>query len=429
MISQASEQGHGVTKIAKRPVFKKPSWVVTQSGGDGSAGDLFRRSAQTYVGLSAEAERERKPRAKKREVARNHTDVSSNHTCKKRRLSGDLEDGGNDEYSQTEGSDYRSGLCADVAACRREEPATLISDMKAHKSFEKSSLANQYEKSVAAVKMKAIRNTSLQPADIVDLEDDSDEHCDEFKTAVAEGKALDSMFESRSEEDGLRDEEFPELARKAREKARRKRLEEVLSQSAGSSLPALVEDSFSSSHLSPVMPSLPPQDPVLHILITSAIEGTQSLIVSRKLSQRLKDVRLAWAERQGFSKEFIETIFLTWRGKRLFDVTSCKSLGIGVNASGQVVLKSDVLGDEEGRLHMEAVTPALFEASKKAKQDAKVVEQTEDGVDETIATLTPKPEPQVRIILKGKGYEDFKLIVKPVSDHQLCCVLTDLSFR
>ncbi|GKZ40163.1 hypothetical protein AbraIFM66950_002731, partial [Aspergillus brasiliensis] len=74
--------------------------------------------------------------------------------------------------------------------------------------------------------------------------------------------------------------------------------------------------------------SLAPKEPIVQILITSRIPNTRPLIVRRKMNQSLKDVRLAWCNRQHFNKEMQDSVFLTWKGKRLFDVTTCRSLGV-----------------------------------------------------------------------------------------------------
>ncbi|KAJ1705604.1 ubiquitin-2 like Rad60 SUMO-like-domain-containing protein [Aspergillus flavus] len=100
-------------------------------------------------------------------------------------------------------------------------------------------------------------------------------------------------------------------------------------------------------------------DPVVQILITSKIESTKPLVVHRKMSQSLRDVRLAWCNCQSIPKEMQSSILLTWKGRRLFDVTTCRSLGISVPKG---LADSPVHGDhvrygskEDIRIHMEAV--------------------------------------------------------------------------
>jgi hypothetical protein len=77
----------------------------------------------------------------------------------------------------------------------------------------------------------------------------------------------------------------------------------------------------------------PVDDPVVRILITSEIPNSNSLIVHRKMSQGLRDVRLEWCRRQDIPTEAQSSVYFTWRGRRLFDVTTCKSLGVKAKKS------------------------------------------------------------------------------------------------
>jgi len=211
----------------------------------------------------------------------------------------------------------------------------------------------------------------------------------------------------------MSDDEFPELARQAREKARRKRLEEDMA-SAIPDPPSISQKDHQqrpqSTH-QPTPPS-PPADPVLDILITSTIPNTEPLIVKRKLSQRLKDVKLAWAERQHFSQDFTDSVFLIWRGKRIFDHTTCRSLGYKSSSNGRIMASRDSMMDDEGRVHMEVMTRDMFEAYKKAKVND-VLDTKKDRSQEPVIE-EQKQEAQIKIICKAKGFSDFKLIVKLV---------------
>lgn len=275
------------------------------------------------------------------------------------------------------------------------------------------SLSKRYETEFTAKKKPL-------PSNIIDL-DDEDDPPEEDDNEIVEVTAV-KRPEPPPEDDDFppSDDEFAELARKAREKARRKRFEaDVLSPTPDPSRPGRPDDSFSGAkpaHEPTPPPAVP--DPVVSILITSRITNTTPLIVNRKVSQRLKDVRVTWCQRQGFTPDFTTTVFLTWRGKRLFDVTTCGSLGIGVDFNGKIVTKGqkDILGEEERQIHMEAMTEEILEEiqrMRRRKADEEGPEETE--VQEQQPPAPEKKEPQVRIILKAKGYSDLKLIVKPVS--------------
>jgi len=91
----------------------------------------------------------------------------------------------------------------------------------------------------------------------------------------------------------------------------------------------------------------PPPNPILSLLIHSTLPNTTPLLVKRRLNQRLKEVRLAWINKQltsGVSQDASfpppDKIILTWRNKRCYDFTSCASLGLVIDElTGEVVVK------------------------------------------------------------------------------------------
>ena len=281
-----------------------------------------------------------------------------------------------------------------------------------------SSLIQNYELGLAKTGSQSNKREA-QVAQIIDLEDEPDLNALSTQGHNDVGKEAWTIGPPSQLEADLRpDEEFPELARRARERARRKRLEDNLVptvQDTGPEHTDWANEAVKSNLESSGSPH--DFDPTLEILITSSINNTQPLIVSRKLSQRLKDVRLAWTQRQGFTPDFAETVFLTWRGKRLFDVMSCKSLGVVVDSNGVIRTKGSLLGDESGRLHMEAVTSEILEARRKAKEDARL---REEQAGDTLFPSSAKAEAQTKIILKGKGHDDFRLRVKSVNYRIFC---------
>ncbi|PWY63553.1 hypothetical protein BO70DRAFT_367158 [Aspergillus heteromorphus CBS 117.55] len=148
-------------------------------------------------------------------------------------------------------------------------------------------------------------------------------------------------------------------------------------------------------------------DAVVQILITSKIANTKPLIVRRKLHQPLKDVRLAWCHRQSLSREIQASIFLTWKGKRLFDVTTCRSLGIHTR-DGKVVstkdYKSFLVDDEELQLHMEAATDEIFNLNNRQLSLA-----TNKGSLSEAADLLAESFDLDTLVLKSPGVHDLKV--------------------
>ena len=108
-------------------------------------------------------------------------------------------------------------------------------------------------------------------------------------------------------------------------------------------------------------PAPPPPDPVedqrVHILITSEIPHTKPLIVQRKISQTLKDARLAWCERQGFTEQETSTIQLYWNGVRVFDVSTCRRFNNKPDKKSFLDTEDDPDAEQtELKIHMEAVS-------------------------------------------------------------------------
>jgi hypothetical protein len=394
----------------KRPLFNKPAW--SDPSKLGGADDLFHRSNQTYVKIAAEAEERRKKKLAKLEQERKSENATQGRPGKRRRLSDESEDDG--DSSSSEGKPHGPEKVSShikysnvPTDCDTGLPISAKSTpISGFLSEPRDNTENDH---------KHDKGNLPRAPNVIDLEDEGNQPQVQEEDTDFQAIAPGTLGPPEDDDFLVSDEEFPELAMKARETARRKRLET-------DSRPATQESSYeaeSDSHAhnskclrEPTPPRLPP-DPIVQILITSHIPGTEPLIVSRKISQRLKDVRLAWCERQHFAPEFIPTVFLTWRGNRLFDVTTCKSLGIGVDGEGDILLKGrkDIMGEEDRQIHMEATTDEIITGHQKAKQ--RITNGIEEDEVEEAGPVQNK-EAQLRIILKAKSFEDFKLIVKPV---------------
>lgn len=428
MFSESSTNTPVKPAATKRSLFNKPSWSRPENLG--SPADLFHRANHTYVDLAAEAERKRKAKLARKERERARQEGSEERAEKRRCVSDESDDDDDQSSSDEAGKILEENKArADQAKPKANSTTKHASSVEPHIS--PRSLSKRYEKSVDGPKIT--RQGDLCLSTIIDLEDeedekplqqrqDNDEDDDLQVTIIRPSKPPDPDDELPSDE-----EEFPELARKARDKARRKRLEAEIEQATPDPPPSASESGYTGRSQSVQQQnSPPPADAVVQILITSRIANTEPLIVSRRITQRLKDVRVTWCQRQGFTQDFMNSVFLTWRGKRLFDVTTCKSLGIAVDQDGNVLMKGqrDILGEEDRQIHMEAMTEEILEQYKKEKKHAAGEDDAEDheGKEELVAQ--PKQEAQVRIILRAKGIDDFKLIVKPVSN---ICHFYDLS--
>ena len=419
MIAENSNQNAIGSALQKRSLFNKPSWSRPQALSNDT--DLFHRSSQSYADLVAEAERARKRKLARKQRGNFRQSMTGERAGKRRRTSeeGEDEDEDDDESSDESSShSSRQEIRINSTQPKNDHATPLTSPRKPTES--PKSLLRRYEAKAAASRIGQEQKQKPKVSDIIDLEDVQDSSA--LSKQESSWKSAVVKFAAPGKDDQpVSDEEFPELARQAREKARRKRLEEDVV-----SISANPQDGQTSLH-QPVPPTSLP-DPILQILITSDINNTTPLIVSRRLSQRMKDVRLAWAKRQNFTTEFTDTVCLTWRGKRVFDVTTCKSLGITVDAVGRISTRAGSWEGDKGQVHMEAMTTKMLEAYKESKRNE--ASSQDDYTAQEAALLVQDHEAQVRIILKSKGLDHFKLQVRPV--RHLCvgcslCWLTSVS--
>ncbi|KAJ5585341.1 uncharacterized protein N7459_005141 [Penicillium hispanicum] len=159
-----------------------------------------------------------------------------------------------------------------------------------------------------------------------------------------------------------------------------------------------------------IPPNPPANDPVVQILITSEIPNTKPLLVQRKMTQSLREVRMEWCRRQGFTTGEQASVHLTWKGRRLFDVTTCRSLGIKVESSNSFSGMDDDLdaANQELRIHMEAVTenPILLNRDGSSTH----------GEDQP-SPAPPSPGNQqnepMKLILRSPGLDDLKIKARP----------------
>lgn len=174
-------------------------------------------------------------------------------------------------------------------------------------------------------------------------------------------------------------------------------------------------------HIPPApLPSDQEPDPVVKIFIHSHIPDTKPLLFVVRLSDPLRKVRMAWCAKQDFDEDSTESVFLMWGQLKVFGMTTCKSLGIKVNESGELSWKpsgkTGVAIAED--LEMQAWTPQLLEEHNREEQKAnsRLVSalDSEEPVDMISTNADSK---QFRITLKSRGYRDYKLLVRPVS-HQ-----------
>ncbi|PLN84255.1 hypothetical protein BDW42DRAFT_50247 [Aspergillus taichungensis] len=152
-------------------------------------------------------------------------------------------------------------------------------------------------------------------------------------------------------------------------------------------------------------------DDVVQILITSQIENTQPLIVYRRMTQPLRDVRLAWCHRHKISEDMQPSIFLTWKGRRLFDVTTCRSLGIKPSRDTLFSHPTDHV-EKSVHVHMEAVTscPNRFNSRQFSPINERCLDQALLNIEERSER---DQNLSTRVVLKCPGHDDFITKTRP----------------
>ena len=173
-------------------------------------------------------------------------------------------------------------------------------------------------------------------------------------------------------------------------------------------------------------------DPTVKLLITSPLLGTGPLIVSRKLSQNLQAVREAWLSKQPLDPSIASRVFFTYKLRKVYDVTTVRSLGIKVDSYGRIMTDGPFANTDDEhaeKIHIEAVTDQAWQelkAKKAAKDAPKPNKYLSDmaAADSRRASAEGTPavdgeaaveEPLIKVTLKAKGHSDIKIKVRPVS--------------
>ncbi|KAG9659729.1 hypothetical protein KCU64_g3670, partial [Aureobasidium melanogenum] len=171
-------------------------------------------------------------------------------------------------------------------------------------------------------------------------------------------------------------------------------------------------------------------DPTVKLLITSPLPGTGPLIVSRKLSQNLQAVREAWLSKQSLEPTIASRVFFTHKLRRVYDVTTVRSLGIKVDPYGRIMANgpfANTNDEHAGKIHIVAVTDEAWQELKdeKAAKDApkpnKYLSNAaaaggRGGSTEGTPAVDGEAvveEPLIKVTLKAKGHSDIKIKVRP----------------
>jgi len=167
-------------------------------------------------------------------------------------------------------------------------------------------------------------------------------------------------------------------------------------------------------------------DSAIRIFITSQLPGVSvpPLMVTIRMSQQMKLVRLhfiAHARRKGVSvsDSDAEAIFLTWKGTKMYNTTTGRSLRLTPDAGGKFRDESGLrrhsqAGFHNGGLHFEAWTEEAYEdyLQEREKQTLRTLGELKDEGDSE-PDETRAEAGKIRLILTSRELEPVRLTAHP----------------
>ena len=419
---------------ALSPTSQQPSTAPPKSS---SGVDLFRRSNGSF---SYREERLREKRDK---------EERKKQRSEKKRKKREQQAGDKDSSEEGSGSDESAGVeskrrCSDrrVSASDSAKPVKLVKaeqDSPREPKWTKgtSGLGDPVKDTVEIDDSEALKKPLKHNLEAIDNA--------EIKPATS---ATPPSDKNDSESASNSDAEFQRLVRRAEARKRLQanganavsptsvgRKRSVPLDSNGRTVsPNNDSKQSSGSYPTPISPSTEPgqtSEPIISILVHSSLPDTRPVIFRVKHSQKLRMVKESFCKRWNLPDHIARNIYLTWRSLKIFDTTTCSSLGIEVDPITRAVTWRGPSGrgrmDGSDQLVMEAWTPELFkqekqkEMDKQRDRDHEVEKDNLDTVqaEERERRREEREKSAIRIILHAKGLEEERLTVYPVSAMRL----------
>jgi hypothetical protein len=371
-------------------LFNRNKSAATDSTGDAPK-DIFSHS-QSYSEILAEQERTRKEKAEKQRrkkdgkrsseealqpspgrVKKETPKKRSGESSKRRRISGQDVDSLLREAGIT-------GMIEIESDHEGEQEHIVMEDSNTRGSSPKKDVAGSRFTRSSSKATGATRGG----AEVIDVGDSGDE----VRTNDVQGPKLSAPIEDDDESD-------EELAALARQRRLQRTHPSIVNAGSNSSTPQ--RGTADSPHIGLPTPPLP--DPAVKILVSSRIKDTKPLMVYRKLSQNIRDIRLAWCTRQEFDPTFTDRVFLIHNMRRVYDMTTCQSLGLETDAEGNITMKGAEGKDGVDQVALEAVTDDIYNMllDEKAKSDAKNLKQWEVGGEDDAEDEATSARPPQRL--------------------------------
>jgi hypothetical protein len=231
--------------------------------------------------------------------------------------------------------------------------------------------------------------------------------------------------------------EFAEYVKRAREKAQReaKAREEAAKAAAAKrdTTGGITEDAEPSrSDRAASTPKPDAAEPIVQCVVSSEIPGAKQKMFVIGLNGQLKRIRTHWIVLSGL-EHLMDSVFLTWKGNRTYDTTTCASLGIDRDA-GRGMVKSRHSASkgtiEYGPVEFEAWTDELYTDYQRRKEQERLrlLGQLDDDDEEETPTQRASDGVEggeggqqgatLRVILKARNQEPVKFKVHPHTTAQ-----------
>lgn len=358
----------------KKSLFKGSAWSAKSASTGGNEQSIFQQNVyEDILAANKKNEERRLARRKQKDEQRRksgskETKVDDDrHPVKKQRLSNtpiDLGSGSESHDNHSESGSESDSSVKHVKSTRKKQQSTAPPRQKSGQSRTSPRSGQDH------------RDQKLQEEPVASDDDD---------LIVIEPEPVNSADKTQarkrtqtpedSDSDPDADEFVKELKRAAREEARRKKLVTVQrrvspaadaqSSTSGAQRPShMVASAQGRESATPSVPD--PDDPIVHLRITTIIPGCEELFIQRRASQPLDIVLETFVKRHELRPELARKVFFTWNGTRLFKSTTSRSILAMIKSKHGT--KRDGGDLAEGKIEIEAVTDEIFEHRKQQKE-------------------------------------------------------------
>jgi Ubiquitin-2 like Rad60 SUMO-like len=401
----------------KKSFFKRPTWA--SSAPPAQSGDFFRHSDMVYDSILKEKERRREKHAQKKQVKAGIEAVEESRKNKRRKIFINDED---------EEGDGPSGCETASTGSRGEDMTKAEAPMNGSKCPARRGCVQATQASPSNVETY-LNDTTPIVSGIIELHSGDDKN--QPQLVVPERRVQDRTSDDEVSEE--EDEYVLKLKQRAREKARLRKLgvdavgkQQQVPRARDSEQrpPQYPRDGplLTQSRATPPPPLPPKEDEtIVQILVTTKIPDARSLIVNRKVSQPMQQVRQVWCSRQNFNEDMTAKVIFTWRGKRLYDTTTSMRL-LTVLKEERARQMGGLADDEDedpsnGRIEIEAITKDMYEqnALEKSREEADGNGNRDGNFKDRRSherSITPTKQ-EFTIVLNAQGLEALRFKVRP----------------